>query len=126
MARLPCTPSSNAFGMLAHARAVGASALRLVLTLLTETVPDPGLRELVIMRVVQRSNGRYAWTQHVAIARTVGVSEAQITSLEIGASPSSPVYRQPAYGVRVCRRSSGHLRLYGRHLRCGAPKLLAT
>jgi 4-carboxymuconolactone decarboxylase len=81
-------PSSNAFRMLAHAPAVGAQALRLVLTLLTETELDPRLRELVILRVVQRCNGRYAWVQHAPMAGTVGVTNAQIAALERGEVPA--------------------------------------
>jgi 4-carboxymuconolactone decarboxylase len=77
-------PQTNAFSMLAHAPAATAPALRLVFALLTETALDPRLRELVILRVAQRSDGAYVWGQHVAIARTVGVSDAQIEALERG------------------------------------------
>jgi 4-carboxymuconolactone decarboxylase len=82
------TTPTNAFSILAHAPAVGASALRLVLALLTETELDSRLREMVILRVTQRCNGRYAWVQHVDIARAVGVSDAQIAALERGESPA--------------------------------------
>jgi 4-carboxymuconolactone decarboxylase len=78
------TPQSNAFRMFAHAPSVGAATLRLVLALLTETTLDPKLRELVILRVSQRCEGEYAWVQHAAIAKTVGVSDAQIAALERG------------------------------------------
>jgi 4-carboxymuconolactone decarboxylase len=67
------TPPTNAFRMLAHTPAVSSSVLRVVLALLTETDLDPGLRELVILRVAQRCGGRYAWLQHVDIAAIVGV-----------------------------------------------------
>lgn len=75
-------PISNAFRIFAHAPNVGAATLRLVLALLTETALDPKLRELVILRVCQRCRGEYAWVQHAAIARTVGVSDPQIAALE--------------------------------------------
>ena len=81
------TPSSNAFAVLAHSPAVGASALRLVLGFLTRTALEPDLRELIILRVVERCRGRYAWTQHVEIARTVGVNDLQIMALETGETP---------------------------------------
>ena len=81
------TPSANAFHMFAHAPAVGAATLRLVFALLTETDLDPKLRELVILRAAQRCECRYAWVQHVAIARGVGVEEAQIAALECGETP---------------------------------------
>jgi alkylhydroperoxidase family enzyme len=49
----------------------------------------PRLRELVILRVAQRSNGRYAWVQHVAIAESLGVDDVQIAALERGETPSA-------------------------------------
>ena len=82
------TQQSNAFSMLAHAPAVGAQVLRLVLALLTKTDIDPRLRELVILRVAQRCDGPYVWVQHVAVAGSVGVSDAQIAALEGGEAPA--------------------------------------
>ena len=81
------TPSANAFRMFANAPAVGAATLRLVFALLTETDLDPKLRELVILRAAQRCECQYAWVQHVAIARGVGVEEALIAALECGGTP---------------------------------------
>ena len=83
------TPPTNAFRMLAHTPAVSSSVLRVVLALLTETDLDPGLRELVILRVAQRCGGRYAWLQHVDIAAIVGVNNAQIEALERGETPAN-------------------------------------
>jgi 4-carboxymuconolactone decarboxylase len=83
------TPATNAFRMLAHTPAVSTSVLRVILALLTESDLDPGLRELVILRVAQRYGGRYAWVQHVDIAATVGVNNAQIEALEQGQTPAS-------------------------------------
>ena len=80
-------PISNAFRMFARAPSVGAATLRLVLALLTETTLEPKLRELVILRVSQRCKGEYAWVQHIAIAKTVGVSDAQIAALERSGIP---------------------------------------
>jgi 4-carboxymuconolactone decarboxylase len=81
------TPQTHAFSTLAHAPAVSAPALSLVFALLNETALDPRLRELVILRVAQRSDGPYVWSQHVAIARTVGVTDAQMAALERGEVP---------------------------------------
>jgi len=53
-----------------------------------DTELDPSLRELVILRVTQRCKGRYAWVQHAAMARTVGVSDAQIVALERDETPA--------------------------------------
>jgi alkylhydroperoxidase family enzyme len=43
----------------------------------------------VILRVAQRCDGQYVWVQHVAIARGVGVSDAQIAALEEGRMPAA-------------------------------------
>ena len=82
------TQQSNAFSILAHTPAVGGQALRLVLALLTKTELDPGLRELVILRVAQRCDGPYVWVQHADIGRSVGVNDAQIAALERGEAPA--------------------------------------
>jgi AhpD family alkylhydroperoxidase len=92
------TPSANAFRMFAHAPAVGAATLRLVFALLTETGLDPKLRELVILRVAQRCDCQYAWVQHVAIARGIGVGETQIAALECGETPSA-LFGEPVSAV---------------------------
>jgi len=82
------TPQTNAFLMFAHTPAVGAAVLRLVLALLTDTDLEPSVREMVILRVVQRCQGRHAWVRHVAVARNVGVCSAQIAALERGEAPA--------------------------------------
>ena len=51
---------------------------------LTGKVKRRVLKDLVILRVSQRCKGEYAWVQHAAIAKTVGVSDAQIAALERG------------------------------------------
>jgi alkylhydroperoxidase family enzyme len=40
-----------------------------------------GLRELLILRAVQHAGARYAWRDHVPMARAAGVPEAQIAAL---------------------------------------------
>jgi alkylhydroperoxidase family enzyme len=86
--RLPeDTPRTNAFRMLAQSPAVGGSVLRLIFTILAETDLDFCLLELVVLRVTQRSRARYAWDQHAAVAKAIGVSDAQITALERGDAP---------------------------------------
>ena len=81
------TPSATRSACSRTHRPSGPATLRLVFALLTETDLDPKLRELVILRAAQRCECRYAWVQHVAIARGVGVEEAQIAALEWGETP---------------------------------------
>jgi alkylhydroperoxidase family enzyme len=40
-----------------------------------------GLRELLVLRAVQHAGTRYAWRDHVPMARAAGVSDAQIAAL---------------------------------------------
>lgn len=81
------TPPTNAFRTPAHTPRIGGSFLRLVFALLTETDLNTRLREMVILRVAERCDGRYVWIQHKDIARIVGVSEEQIAALERGETP---------------------------------------
>jgi 4-carboxymuconolactone decarboxylase len=82
------TVPSNAFGMLAHAPAIGSSVLRLIYTILGEADLDFGLRELAILHVSRRCQAWYVWAQHIAIARAIGVDDEQIAGMERGEFPS--------------------------------------
>ena len=78
---------TNAIGMLAHAPAIGASVLKLIHSILTAADLDFFLHELVILRVSQRCQAWYAWTQHIAIAQAIGFSDAQTAALTRGDAP---------------------------------------
>jgi len=78
---------TNAFGMLAHAPEIGCSVLKLIHSILTAADLDFFLHELVILRVSQRIQAWYAWTQHIAIARAIGLSDAQTGALARGDAP---------------------------------------
>ena len=82
------TPPGNVFRMLAQTPRVGAAALGLIYAVLGQANLDPCLREIVILRVAERSAAPYAFAQHAAIAASVGVTEAQRTALETGQAPS--------------------------------------
>jgi 4-carboxymuconolactone decarboxylase len=78
---------TNAFGVLAHAPAIGGSVLKLIHSILTAADLDFLLHELVILRVSQRCQAWYAWTQHIVIAQAIGLSDAQIAALARGEAP---------------------------------------
>jgi alkylhydroperoxidase family enzyme len=63
------TLPSTVFRLLAHAPAVA--------TILQELALDRRLRQLVVLRVIQRCQAWYAWVQHAAIAAAVGVNNAK-------------------------------------------------
>ena len=79
----------NVFRILALAPDAGAAALGFIHALLTKSDLDPRLRELAILRAAQRSDASYAFGQHSAIAASVGVPEAQISSLRSGDVPDN-------------------------------------
>jgi alkylhydroperoxidase family enzyme len=79
---------TNSVRMLAHAPAIGDAVLRLVHSILANADLDLSLRELAILRITQRDLARYAWTQHAAFAKAIGIGESQIEALEHGQIPA--------------------------------------
>jgi 4-carboxymuconolactone decarboxylase len=79
---------TNSLRMLAHAPIIGGSVLRLIYSILAEANVDFSLRELAILRVTHLCQARHTWIQHSAIARTLGVSDAQIAALESEETPA--------------------------------------
>ena len=51
-------------------------------SLLTRSKLDARLREIAILRTAKVSHSLYEWTQHVPIAKAVGVTDAQIAAME--------------------------------------------
>jgi len=72
----------NVQRMTANAQSLFPVRSRLSNALFTQTVISPKLREIAILRTAKDCHSVYEWTQHVPAARHVGVSEAQIASIE--------------------------------------------
>jgi alkylhydroperoxidase family enzyme len=51
-------------------------------SLLTRSRLDAKLREIAILRTAKVSHSVYEWTQHVPIAKAVGVTEAQVAAMD--------------------------------------------
>lgn len=84
-AELAELPPLKIFGLIAHAEGVFAAWRRLAAALLNQTVLDPALRELAILRVAALSTGaEYEWEQHEDLARSVGLDEHQIEAARSG------------------------------------------
>jgi len=89
MARIPYAPPANAgsdhplnlFRMLAHSPPVASGFAKLGGALLQDAALDPRLRELAIVRVGLLAGAWYEVEKHTAIARAVGVSEAELAAL---------------------------------------------
>jgi 4-carboxymuconolactone decarboxylase len=81
-AALDNLPPLNIFRTLAHAETAFRPFLRLGGAVLGEMALDPLVRELAILTVAKEAEAEYEWIQHVAIAKAVGATDAQIASLE--------------------------------------------
>jgi 4-carboxymuconolactone decarboxylase len=79
---------TNIGRMLSYAPNALAPYYSFSFALLDQLELDPKLRELTILRVAQRTEAQYAWTQHVALAQLVGVSDEQIAALLEGDTAS--------------------------------------
>ena len=79
----------NIYRMLPHAGPAGQGFLKLGGALLRENALDAQLREVAILRVGFLSKAGYEVHQHKRIARKVGLSEAKIAALEVGADTSA-------------------------------------
>ncbi|MCX7981502.1 MAG: carboxymuconolactone decarboxylase family protein [Syntrophales bacterium] len=71
----------NLFRCVAHSPQAGSAFLKLGNALLFRGTIPPVWRELAILRVGNLCKAHYEWTQHVKIARRVGVRESQIAAL---------------------------------------------
>ena len=77
-------PPLNIYRVLANAPQVGAGFLALGRAILGQSSIDPGLRELVILRVGVLSDAPYEVHQHRKVARSVGVSPEKIEAVLVG------------------------------------------
>ena len=57
--------------------------------LLNAPAVAPRLRELMILRVAWRTRSAYEWAQHVRIAQSCGITEAEIDAIAHGADPDA-------------------------------------
>src|ERR1700733_5439892 len=57
--------------------------------LFVESPLSPALRETVILHMAQRNGIEYEWSEHVPIARSAGLSDADIEELRLGGVPST-------------------------------------
>lgn len=63
---------------------VGEAFVRLDAAHLTGLALSPKLRELLILHTAWRTQSEYAWTTHRDIAKSVGVTDAQMASIQQG------------------------------------------
>ena len=92
-------PPLNVFRMAARAPASCKAFLELALSILLKSQFDPRKREIAVLRVAHVTRASYEWTQHVSLARRLGVSEAEIDAI----SSEDPVESLDDEGNLLCR-----------------------
>ena len=98
-ALLASLPALNIFRMLANAPANLKPFLDYGMSLLFQTELDARKREIAILRVAHVTRSKYEWTQHVTIARRVGVTNAEIVAIAV----DGPVAGLDEEGNLLCR-----------------------
>jgi 4-carboxymuconolactone decarboxylase len=88
-AMLGSRPPLNLYRMLPHAGPAAEGFLKLGGALLRDNVLDSQLREIAILRVGILSGASYEVHQHKRIARSLGLAEAAIAALEVGADTAA-------------------------------------
>lgn len=78
----PAVRSKNVWGILAHAEGALVPMIEYGRALVTRTELPAPLRECAVLRVAWLTPGSdYIWTEHVPIARALGLSDPQIEAL---------------------------------------------
>jgi AhpD family alkylhydroperoxidase len=96
---LAALPPLNLFRVLANAPESFKPFLDMGSSILFRSAFDARKRELAILRIAHVTGSRYEWTQHVAIARRVGVTDAEIERVAI----DGPVGSLGEEGNLLCR-----------------------
>jgi alkylhydroperoxidase family enzyme len=81
-------PALNIFATMAHHPKLMKRWLVFGNHVLTKSTLDPRERELLILRTGWNCRAPYEWGQHVAIARSVGITDAEIERIAAGSSAS--------------------------------------
>jgi alkylhydroperoxidase family enzyme len=77
-------PVINVFRAMANAETLYPPYIEYLSQLFKTLELDAALERMIVLRVSKKSDCFYAWRQNVVVARSVGVTEAQIASLENG------------------------------------------
>ena len=72
----------NVARMIGNSDAVSKPFARMANALVMKSKLDPKLREIAILRTAKVSHSVYEWTQHVPMAKHVGVTEAQVAAMD--------------------------------------------
>ena len=76
-------PPVNVFRMMANAPASFHGFLQLAGSILMQSEFDSRKREIAILRVAHVTRSSYEWTQHVRLARQIGVTQEEIDRIGV-------------------------------------------
>ncbi|MBW2092860.1 MAG: carboxymuconolactone decarboxylase family protein, partial [Deltaproteobacteria bacterium] len=74
-------PPLNVFRMVANAPASFKGFLELATSILVKSDFDPRKREIAVLRVAHVTKSSYVWTQHVRVAKSVGMTDEEIATI---------------------------------------------
>ena len=77
-------PPLNIFRMVANTPASFKPFLDLVASILLQSELDARKREIAVLRVAHVTGSVYVWTQHVALAKRVGLRDEEIAQIAVG------------------------------------------
>jgi alkylhydroperoxidase family enzyme len=92
-------PPVNVFRMMANAPTSFHGFLQLAGSILMQSEFDSRKREIAILRVAHVTRSSYEWTQHVRLARQIGVTEEEIDGIGV----DGPVQGLDEEGLLLCR-----------------------
>lgn len=81
VATLRTLPPLNVFRMMANAPASFQPLINFAMSILLQSEFDPRKREIAILRVAHVTRSHYEWTQHVTVATSTGVTDAEIARI---------------------------------------------
>jgi alkylhydroperoxidase family enzyme len=99
VATLGKLPPLNVFRMMANAPASFEPLISFATSILLRSEFDRRKREIAVLRVAHVTRSNYEWTQHVAVAKSVGVSDDEIAAIKVDGT----VTRLDAEGNLLCR-----------------------
>jgi alkylhydroperoxidase family enzyme len=96
---LAALPPLNVFRMMANAPASLRPFLDLAGSILIGSELEARKREIAVLRVAHVTRSNYEWTQHVRLARNIGLSDAEIDAIAV----DGPVTGLDEEGRLLCR-----------------------
>jgi alkylhydroperoxidase family enzyme len=99
VAMLGKLPPLNVFRMMANAPASFEPLVKFAMSILLGSEFDKRKREIAVLRVAKVTRSNYEWTQHVTVAKSVGVTDDEIAAIGV----EGTVARLDAEGNLLCR-----------------------